>query len=195
MVAAASAMGILVPPCILMIVIGAIANVSVAVLFVGGFLPALVLALAIMGYIYYDARRGGLVAAAGYAPARLAKLRHALIPSACPSIIFGGILGGVFTPTERRRSRCFTPGSSGSSSIARSSGPICRASYRQCCSDRQRLLPARRRGGGRLDAGGRQVPAGARGDAGVSAGPIAVLDPDRPACSSCSAPSWKGCRP
>src|SRR5437773_2768435 len=41
-VAAASAMGILVPPCILMIVIGAIANVSVAALFVGGFIPALV---------------------------------------------------------------------------------------------------------------------------------------------------------
>src|SRR2546422_8630784 len=59
-VAAASAMGILVPPCILMIVIGAIANVSVAALFVGGFIPALVLAVAIMAYIYVDARRGGM---------------------------------------------------------------------------------------------------------------------------------------
>ena len=49
--AAASAMGILVPPCILMIVIGSIANVSVAALFVAGFLPAVVLALAIMVYI------------------------------------------------------------------------------------------------------------------------------------------------
>src|SRR5207253_6580442 len=48
-VAAASAMGILVPPCILMIVLGSIANVSVAALFVGGFIPAIVLALAIMG--------------------------------------------------------------------------------------------------------------------------------------------------
>src|SRR5439155_796242 len=59
-VAAASAMGILVPPCILMIVIGAIANVSVAALFVGGFIPALVLAVAIMAYIYWDARREGI---------------------------------------------------------------------------------------------------------------------------------------
>ena len=100
-VAAASAMGILVPPCILMIVIGAIANVSVAALFVGGFLPALVLALAIMGYIYYDARRGGLVAAQR---ATLHELwwsfLDALIPLGLPIIIFGGILGGVFTPTE-----------------------------------------------------------------------------------------------
>src|SRR5437773_8761564 len=59
-VAAASAMGILVPPCILMIVLGTIANVSVAALFVGGFIPALVLAVAIMAYIYWDARREGI---------------------------------------------------------------------------------------------------------------------------------------
>ena len=100
-VAAASAMGILVPPCILMIVIGAIANVSVAALFVGGFLPALVLALAIMGYIYYDARRGGLVAAQRTTLHELWwSFLDALIPLGLPIIIFGGILGGVFTPTD-----------------------------------------------------------------------------------------------
>jgi C4-dicarboxylate transporter DctM subunit len=59
-VAAASAMGILVPPCILMIVIGSIANVSVAALFAAGFVPALVLAAAIVAYIYIQARRGGM---------------------------------------------------------------------------------------------------------------------------------------
>src|SRR6266571_7180306 len=62
-VAAASAMGILVPPCILMIVLGSIANVSVAALFVGGFIPAIVLALAIMAYMYWEARKAGLAAA------------------------------------------------------------------------------------------------------------------------------------
>ena len=100
-VAAASAMGILVPPCILMIVIGAIANVSVAALFVGGFLPAVVLAVAIMVYIYFDARRSGVE------PPQRANLRelgssflHALVPLGLPVIIFGGILGGVVTPTE-----------------------------------------------------------------------------------------------
>jgi len=44
-VSAASAMGILVPPCILMIVIGSVANVSVAALFAAGFVPAVVIAL------------------------------------------------------------------------------------------------------------------------------------------------------
>ena len=100
-VAAASAMGILVPPCILMIIIGAIANVSVAALFAGGFIPALVLAIVIMAYIYVGARRRGMVSS------RRVSLREfgrafvdALIPMGLPIIIFGGILGGVFTPTE-----------------------------------------------------------------------------------------------
>jgi C4-dicarboxylate transporter DctM subunit len=100
-VASASAMGILVPPCILMIIIGAIADVSVAALFAGGFIPALVMAIIIMMYIYLKARRGGML------PSQPLSLRElgrtfidALIPLGMPVIIFGGILGGVFTPTE-----------------------------------------------------------------------------------------------
>jgi tripartite ATP-independent transporter DctM subunit len=100
-VAAASAMGILVPPCILMIVLGSIANVSVAALFVAGFIPAVVLAIAIMVFIYWEARRAGI------APPQPAKFPdigkafvQALIPLGLPAIIFGGILGGVMTPTE-----------------------------------------------------------------------------------------------
>ena len=100
-VAAASAMGILVPPCILMIVLGSIANVSVAALFVGGFIPAIVLAAAIMAYIYYDARRGGLAPALRLSFSDLFdSFRKAIIPLGLPAIIFGGILGGVMTPTE-----------------------------------------------------------------------------------------------
>ena len=100
-VAAASAMGILVPPCILMIVIGAIANVSVAALFVGGFIPALVLAIAIMAYIYWDARRQGIALSQRTTAVGLWRaFRGALIPLGLPVIIFGGILGGVMTPTE-----------------------------------------------------------------------------------------------
>src|SRR5439155_724223 len=50
-VSAASAMGILVPPCILMIVIGSVASLSVAALFTAGFAPAVVLAVALMVYV------------------------------------------------------------------------------------------------------------------------------------------------
>jgi C4-dicarboxylate transporter DctM subunit len=100
-VAAASAMGILVPPCILMIVIGSIANVSVAALFIGGFIPAFVLAVAIMVYIYVQARRGGVAPPQRASLATLGRsFLDALIPLGLPAIIFGGILGGIVTPTE-----------------------------------------------------------------------------------------------
>jgi C4-dicarboxylate transporter DctM subunit len=60
-----------------------------------------VLALAIMVYIWFDARRSGIEARE---VATLAAIRHAfmdaLIPLGLPAIIFGGILGGVVTPTE-----------------------------------------------------------------------------------------------
>lgn len=100
-VSAASAMGILVPPCILMIVIGSVANVSVAALFAAGFLPAVVIGIAIMAWIYYDARRSGVQAVDRSALGSFGRvLVEALIPLGLPAIIFGGILGGVVTPTE-----------------------------------------------------------------------------------------------
>jgi C4-dicarboxylate transporter DctM subunit len=100
-VASASAMGILVPPCILMIIIGAIADVSVAALFAGGFIPALVMAIIIMVYIYLKARRDGMLPSQSLSLRELGRtFIDALIPLGMPIIIFGGILGGVFTPTE-----------------------------------------------------------------------------------------------
>ena len=100
-VSAASAMGILVPPCILMIVIGSIAGLSVAALFTAGFIPAVVLAIAIMIYIYRLAGRVGIEAAVRPSRRELGRaFVHALIPLGMPAIIFGGILGGIMTPTE-----------------------------------------------------------------------------------------------
>jgi tripartite ATP-independent transporter DctM subunit len=100
-VSAASAMGILVPPCILMIVIGSVASLSVAALFTAGFLPAVVLALVLMVYVWWRAGRSGIVAESRPTPGALARaFWHALIPLGMPAIIFGGILGGIMTPTE-----------------------------------------------------------------------------------------------
>ena len=100
-VSAASAMGILIPPCLLMVIIAQIAGLSVGALFLAGFIPAAVLAAAIMLLIYVQARREGL---AGEARANLAELgralRGALVPLMMPVIIFGAILGGIADPTE-----------------------------------------------------------------------------------------------
>ena len=100
-VSSASAMGILVPPCILMIVIGSIAGLSVAALFAAGFIPAVVISLALMGYIYVLAGRAGIAVSPRPSLRELgAVIGRALVPLGMPAIIFGGILGGITTPTE-----------------------------------------------------------------------------------------------
>ena len=100
-VSAASAMGILIPPCLLMVIIAQIAGLSVGALFLAGFIPAAVLAAAIMLLIYAQARREGI---GGEARANLAEvgraLRGALVPLMMPVIIFGAIFGGIADPTE-----------------------------------------------------------------------------------------------
>jgi tripartite ATP-independent transporter DctM subunit len=100
-VSAAAAMGILVPPCIHMVVLGTLVNVSVAALFLGGFAPALVLAAALMGLIYFKARRGNWASAERTTWKDLGvTFLRAIIPLMTPVIIFGGIFKGVVTITE-----------------------------------------------------------------------------------------------
>ena len=100
-VSAASAMGILVPPCILMIVIGSIAGLSVAALFTAGFVPAVVLAVAVMiASTALDGRQRDRGRARPGHARELGGLRRAIIPLGMPVIIFGGIFGGIITLTE-----------------------------------------------------------------------------------------------
>jgi C4-dicarboxylate transporter DctM subunit len=100
-VAASAGMGILVPPCLTMVVYGSITNVSIGALFAAGFLPAFVMALALAVQQMISAKRAGLEpelrASWG---ARGRAFLSASWALAMPVIIFGGILGGVFTPTE-----------------------------------------------------------------------------------------------
>ena len=56
-VAAASAMGILVPPCLTMVVLGSLVNLSIVTLFLAGFVPAFILAAALLVLIALRARR------------------------------------------------------------------------------------------------------------------------------------------
>jgi tripartite ATP-independent transporter DctM subunit len=100
-VAASAGMGILVPPCLTMVVYGSMTNTSIATLFAAGFLPALIMTAALMLHLRVDAQRLGLVPDAR-APwrERMGALRQAFWALLLPVIIFGGILGGIFTPTE-----------------------------------------------------------------------------------------------
>jgi tripartite ATP-independent transporter DctM subunit len=100
-VSAATAMGILVPPCILMVVLGGMTGISVGALFMGGFLPAVVISLCIMALIYFQAVKTGLpVEEQATLKDAVKATGGALVPLMLPVIILGGIIGGAATPTE-----------------------------------------------------------------------------------------------
>jgi len=100
-VASASAMGMLVPPCIPMVVLGNLTNLSVAALFIAGFLPAACMALPLIGLIYIQAVRENIPRERRESAKQvLVAFRRALLPLLTPVIILGGILGGFVTPTE-----------------------------------------------------------------------------------------------
>jgi len=100
-ISAASAMGILIPPCITMVVFGGITNTSVMALFLAGFLPALVLAIMTAALVYYYALRLNLPTAGTFSWKRVWRsFVESLVALGMPVIIFGGLIGGVATTTE-----------------------------------------------------------------------------------------------
>jgi tripartite ATP-independent transporter DctM subunit len=100
-VASASAMGMLVPPCIPMVVLANLTNLSVASLFIAGFLPAACMALLLIVLIYIQAVRENIPRERRQSAREvLAAFRGAILPLLTPVIIMGGILGGIVTPTE-----------------------------------------------------------------------------------------------
>ena len=100
-VSAASAMGILVPPCLTMVVLGSLVNLSIVTLFLAGFIPAFILAGALIVLIALRARRQGWPISDRTTGAHLARAaRRAIVPMGLPVILFGGIFSGATTVTE-----------------------------------------------------------------------------------------------
>jgi tripartite ATP-independent transporter DctM subunit len=99
--AAASVMGIIIPPSIPMILLGLIAGQSVLSLFLGGVIPGLLIGLSLMAVTYRLARKRGYPAESRV-PLREVwrRFRATLWATLYPVLIIGGILGGVFTLTE-----------------------------------------------------------------------------------------------
>jgi C4-dicarboxylate transporter DctM subunit len=99
--AASGASASLVPPSIDMIILGSVVNISIAALFIAGLVPAIVNGLFVMGITYLFALRLGLATEPWMGLAGILKAgRAAFLPLVMPVIILGGILFGVFTPTE-----------------------------------------------------------------------------------------------
>jgi len=99
--ATSSTIGPVIPPSIPFIIYGVLGEVSIASLFLAGLIPGIMLGLFQMGVVAYYARKRG------YPKGERPSLKDALKVSIdaflvllMPVIILGGILTGVFTPTE-----------------------------------------------------------------------------------------------
>ena len=99
LIAAASTIAALVPPSIMAVVYGAIGNVSIAGLFLGGIAPGLFIGFGLMTYCYFFGPRGFQRPRATFRQMATAG-RAASLPMMIPVILLGGILTGWFTPTE-----------------------------------------------------------------------------------------------
>lgn len=101
--AVSSTIGPIIPPSIHLVLFGALAQVGVDYLFLAGIVPGFIMAACLMATILI------LVVAKVEPcppPARVSgreifsAFKHAILPAFAPVIIVGGILSGVFTPTE-----------------------------------------------------------------------------------------------
>jgi tripartite ATP-independent transporter DctM subunit len=98
---ASASIAIIIPPSLALIIYGAIAQQSVARLFIAGVVPGLVLSAALALTSYAFAVRYGWPTEGPFRLRRVARaLRRAVWGLTLPVIILGGILGGIFTPTE-----------------------------------------------------------------------------------------------
>jgi len=100
--AASSTTGLLIPPSNILIVYAvASGGISIAALFVAGYLPGLLMGLALMVVAAGYARKHGLAASPAVSLREVGRRTVAALPSLLLIVIvIGGILGGVFTATE-----------------------------------------------------------------------------------------------
>ena len=100
--AASSVIGPIIPPSIIMIVYAYVMQVSVAGLFLAGLVPGVLTGIGLMVATFFIARRRHYPKTERMEkPLEMAKaFWSALLPLLTPVIILGGILSGIFTPTE-----------------------------------------------------------------------------------------------
>ena len=84
---------------IMAVVYGAIGNVSIAGLFLGGVLPGLMVGIGLMIYCYFFGPLGFRRPRSSFGQFGAAT-KSAALPMMIPIILLGGILSGWFTPTE-----------------------------------------------------------------------------------------------
>ncbi|HPU78396.1 MAG TPA: TRAP transporter large permease, partial [Thermosynergistes sp.] len=99
--ASAATIGPIIPPSIIMVIYGVSVGVSVGGLFAAGFIPGVMLGLALMLIVYRESLKKNYPKEGHFSFGRMFKsLYRSFWALLAPLIILGGILGGIFTPTE-----------------------------------------------------------------------------------------------
>ena len=105
--AASSTLGSIIPPSITMVVYAGIANVSTGALFMTGILPGILLGLAMMAVVRFYSKRKNFPKSERVPIRAALKLLFRSMPALLtPIILIGGIVSGLFTPTESAAFAC-----------------------------------------------------------------------------------------
>ena len=101
LIASSGAIAVVIPPSIAMIIYALVAQQSAIMLFTAGIIPSLLLGAVDATYVIAHARRSNIpLAKAEQTMSIWASTKEALWSLGTIAVIFGGIYGGIFTPTE-----------------------------------------------------------------------------------------------
>jgi tripartite ATP-independent transporter DctM subunit len=99
--AASATIGPIIPPSIPMVIYGAMAGESVAKLLIAGFFPGVIMGVAMMALLVAMAPWYGWKAKRRASMREVfAAIKKGVLPLLAPVILIGGIVSGIFTPTE-----------------------------------------------------------------------------------------------
>jgi len=100
LMASAGVIGPIIPPSITMVVYGAMTGTSIGALFIGGIIPGIMIGIGLMVISYFHAKRVGVKKTSSETNGFIKTFLDASWALGMPIVILGGILGGIFTPTE-----------------------------------------------------------------------------------------------
>ncbi|MGQ9646520.1 MAG: TRAP transporter large permease [Thermodesulfobacteriota bacterium] len=101
LVTAAGGMGVLIPPCLTMVVFGSLTNTSIGALFLAGFVPGISMGILLMILTYIIARKNNFPREKRATFRQFLRAsKRAMLSLFMGVIILGGILLGIFTATE-----------------------------------------------------------------------------------------------